>query len=405
MTNQLPDGVYIGLPEDAPADDPDAPSYFGQRGRLGSTDVIKLEKQGDGWWWSSEHNPYHVDKETPERTAGSGLHAIFEGGLETYEARFVAAPDKAEFEPLAETIGDMKAALSEAGFGLSGTSAWNKDQWRGAMRLSLPDYPCWPNIIEAFEASVGDLRVLPAVEDRMLRLMYELALDPTRTDNVDVRALFDDKHPPLAEVSILWTEIVDDMPIKRRARLDRMYPDFDLDLKSLGNWGGRPLEHLTGDIIAQRGYDIQMADHEVAREAFRQFVAEGKVYGIVGSAVVHLDPADPLVPWLRTVAAVERWDYVWLFYQKPEPSGRAPVLYPVRDINDFPRSDPRVSGHIKRERALRFYVRRVREFGLDKPWARVAPVSYTNEDRRPRIFFPHWISADDGGGAPGDDYG
>ena len=372
----ISDGVYLNLPEE---------DYFGQD-CLGSTDLIRLHQRKWGWWWSSRYNPERQQTPQDYFTYGSALHSILLEGVGAYEARFAAAPDKEAFDKLAVTIEDMQAAIREGGFALSGTSAWKAKDWRLAMRANLPGHPCWPNIVEDFEDSIGERRAIRGVDDRMLRLMREVAIDPARPDNDDIRKLFDDDHPPLAEVSIFWTE----GGVRRRARIDRMFPAFDMDLKSLGNWSGRPLPWVTGEQIAKGGYDIQRADYWIARAKAMEFIREGQLFG--GSIEQR--------KWLQTWPDEHQdWDWVWLFYQKPEPSGRAPVIFPVMDVTriqttpgEFRLSEVLEVGLLKRQGALQFYRSTVAEFGLDRPWARVETLHYTDEAYTPRVFLPPWIS-------------
>lgn len=386
----LPDGVYLNLPEDA---------YFGQDA-LGSSDLVSLFKQRWGWWWGSRYNPRRVEKPSKEREFGTALHAIILEGLRAYESRYAVAPDPAGYDGLLTKIDQYKEALRDAGYVLSGTSLWRAAEWRGAMRANLPHVPVWENIMEDFSDGLGDRLIISAEDDEMLRFMREVAVDTARADNTEIRQLFADDNPALAEVSVFWTE----GGVRRRARLDRMFPAFDLDLKSMGTWSGRPLAFEVGEIVARRGLDIQRADHFDARAEIYRAIAEGRVYG--GSPEER--------NWLSVFPqAAPKWDYVWLFYQKPDPKGRAPVIFPVFDESwdvlagrDVP-SEVRDWGMAKKAVALDFYRQAVRQFGLDRPWATVEPVHYTREvPAKPRIIFPPWIAQEhpetpdayDGGG-------
>ena len=220
----------------------------------------------------------------------------------------------------------------------------------------------------------------------MLRLMRDIAVDPDRRDNAEVRTLFEagSAFPPLSEVSILYT-----LPggLRRRARIDRMFPKFDVDLKSLAGWTGRPLRYAVGDTIAKRGYDIQRADYWEARRVAYRFIEAGQVYG--GSPEER--------SWLASFPQqFPRWDWVWLFYQKPEPSGRAPVIFPVWD-DTYGAADSEgfgtimSAGRAKCQAATLFYRKAVAQFGLQRPWARVEQVHYTDPDLDPAVIIPHWI--------------
>lgn len=385
MTDLLPDGVYLDL---------DAEEYFPQG--LGSSDLITLHFRREGWWWQSPFNPDYKRPSRAALTYGTALHAILLEDVAAYEERFAIVPDKPAMA--VETVPEMRQALIENGFRMAGTSAWRASDWALAMRYNIPEVPCWPNILEDFETQAGDRLRVTAMEDRMLRFMREVAISPGRSDNAEIRYLFAQGagRPPLAEVSVLKT-----LPngIRRRWRIDRMFPAFDLDLKSLGNWSGRPLEFETGEVIARNGYDIQRADYLEARQAAYQFIQDG--------FRVHGGTIDQRAWLAKFPEEFPTWDWVWLFYQKPDPKGRAPVIFPVLDETYRPIEGRDWSGetwteHIpstilthglsKKAAALDLYQRCVADFGFDQPWARVDRLHYTDEGMDPRIILPHYLA-------------
>jgi len=375
----LPDGVYLNLDEGA---------YFRQRA-MGSSDWTSLHFKKHGWWWQSPHNPDYRRPEAKVLTYGSALHAIMLEGLDAYEARFIVQPDPAEFDGLLTTTEDMQRALSDAGFNLSGSSKWKKPDWAAAMRVNMPDVPVWLNIMERFDATKGDRQAITAIEDRQLRFMRSFALDDDTPDNADIRQIFsaDSGYPALAEVSIFATV----EGVRRRWRIDRMFPTFDLDLKSLGKWSGRPLTYETGEVMARRGWDIQRADYHDGRTKAYELIRAGRIYG--GSIEQR--------KWLETWPdQFPKWDWVWLVYQKPDTSaGNAPVLFPIwddsEDINTASgMSVVRENGAHKLAKAKAFYRQQVERFGLDRPWALISPLHHTDENRKPHIVLPHYIAED-----------
>lgn len=375
----IEDGVYIGLTD---------AEYFGQEA-LGSTDLIALHFRKWGWWWGSKYNPDRVEKVSKDRQFGKALHAILLEGIGAYEARFYAKPDPKDFEGLLTLKDEMKDRLRKEGFDLAKTSTFKLEQWEGLMRHYLPDVPVWGNIAADAAEAAGDREGLTALEDRMLRYMHEVALSDARDDNQQIRTMFaDPHHPPLAEIAVFWTE----NGVRRRAKIDRMFPAFDLDLKSLGNYTGRPLPWVVGELIAKYGMDIQRDDYLDARTAAYTMLADGKLFG--GT----LEQRKWLRSWPESFA---EWDWVWMFYQKPDPGGRAPIIFPVMDVTRewddlntrWIYSECVISGAIKKQAALRFYRENVARYGLGTPWARVEDLHFTDENRAPRIFLPHWISA------------
>lgn len=363
----VPDGVYLGLEERL---------YFGQDA-IGSSDLIRLYKHRHGWWWQSRWNPDHVDRPGPERNYGSATHVIVLESVAAYERRFAVQPT---CPPGAlKTIGDVKAALEGAGLSTRGTSGWVAAEWFRAADINLPDLPCWPNMLEEFDRDRAERPFVSAVEDRMLRIMHAAAVD-----NPAISTLLQDteEFPALAEVSILKT-----LPdgTRRRWRLDRLFPQFTMDLKTLGNWSGRPLRFAVGDHIGRNGYEIQRADYDDGRRALNAFVRDG--FQVYGGTLEQRD-------WLRRLVDMSpSWDWVWLFYQKPEPTGRAPVIFPVYDDSD---SDLARWGAARAAKALTFYREMMASFGPMRPWTSVEPLHYTVEQtKKPFITLPHWIGEDD----------
>lgn len=364
----LPDGVYFDLDEEL---------YFGQDA-LGSSDLMKLWKFKHGWWWQSRWNPDRVEKVSKERMFGRASHKIILEGMDAYERTYAVTPTCPKGALV--TVGDVQAALQAEGFHLRGVSNWRAADWFAAAATNIPHVPCWPNIMADFDEERGQKPVVTAVQDRALRVMFEAAMG-----NPAIANLFGavSGFPPLAEISILFT---DPTGTRRRWRLDRMFPAFNLDLKTMGNWDGRPLPYAVGDIIGRGGLDIQRADYDVGRAKLYDFVRAGKVQG--GT----LDQR----AFLQTIVeAGGKWDWVWIFYQKPDPSGRAPVIFPVMDESG---SDLALYGQRKAAKAMKFYRDAVAEFGLERPWTHVEDLHYTAEEFEPRITLPHWVAEEEPSG-------
>jgi hypothetical protein len=377
LSELLPDGVYIDL----------APEEYFKQGR-GSTDLMKLFEEGEGWWWQSEHNPMLPKrKTTPAMTYGSALHAIMLEGVGAYDDRFRVAPDYGAIEGLCTTKDEVVAALAAKGLDV---------KFPGASKLLAPDWfehgrnhgvPVRKNLEDDFLESliernaagevVRTLSPVSVADDWGLRFMAQMALDPHRDDNAEIRHLFDrdGQHPPLAEISILKT-----MPdgMRRRWRIDRLFASFNLDLKALDNYRGSRMAWTTGDRIAKMHYDLQRADYDEGRAAAYEFIRDGfKVQGGTIEQRNYLRQLPDIAP---------KWTWLWIFYQKPDPvAGRAPVIFPVMDVTEL-----LTSGLAKKRVALATYRRCVETYGLDRPWGRVDPLHYADEDLQPRVFVPPW---------------
>lgn len=385
---QLPDGVYLGLSET---------DYFAQD-RLGSSDVKDLHFHREGWWWSSRHNPDRDNSQSDAQNYGTALHAIMLEGLSAYEDRFRVEPDwKAYGDDLLTSQRAIRAALEAAGWEApKGISKWVEQDWFDACALYIPNAPVKAQLQAEFDRRIATktaadgtvLETMPtvtAVEDRMLRIMYDAATDPAREDNAEIRELLGHGTgiPALAEVSVLftcpWTGT------KRRARFDKPVPWHTVDLKSLSNWRGTDLTWDLDGHIKRNGYDVQVADQHVARILAYRMLAEA------GERVLHGGTKDERAFMLAMVERSLPWGWAWLFYQKPEPTGRAPILFPVREAW---KGLYHQSGHRKAYKAIHRYVALVERFGLDKPWSRIERVHYTDENLAaehdaPRIMLGH----------------
>lgn len=364
--NVIPDGIHLRLPET---------DYFAVDA-LGSSDLIKLYQQGEGWWWSSRLNPARFEKENDAKNFGHALHKIVLEGVPAYEAAFAVAPDKRQYEGLCVTIADMRDVLADGGWRLKASAS--KLEATEAMREFLPEIPVWDTILDEFEAALNGKETVSVDEDQQLRIMADAVHSHPEIGKLFA---FNAANLPIAEASIFWTE---PDGLRRRARLDELLPTVTCDLKSLGNWSGRPLPFEVGKIVCDRGYDIQLADYHKARKIAYRCIAEGKVFGATPEELA----------WLaRFPAEAPHWGWAWLFYQKPDAAaGRAPVLFPWWE--DYG-SEIHLWGHRKAFKALATYRRCMAAYGPTRPWTRVEPLHVTSEGFDHRVYLPHYIADND----------
>lgn len=361
----LPDGVYLHLPEE---------QYFPQG--MGSTGWCKLYLRREGWWWSSDLNPDHVDKPNEAKDFGHGFHKRVGEGDAAYDACFVAAPDKKAIPGLCITAEDVRAELLK--HGLSPKKSATKGELIDLAHDRLPDLPIWADIWNEFAKGLNGRTALSPQDDRAVRVMTDLLrADP----EIGPLLRFSHDHMPIAEISVIYT---DEFGIRRRARLDLMLPSGTIDFKTMmGNFTGKPLAFSVPEIVAKMAYHVQMADHHIARRRAYRFIAEGKVYGA----------SDAEVAWLkRFPGEAPHWGYAWIFHQKPDAvEGKAPVVFPWWENfgDDLHRRGLRCLYE-----AIATYRRCMAEFGPDRPWTRVEPLHVSTEGSPDRVFIPHWIGGD-----------
>lgn len=366
----LSDGVYIRL-------DPEV--YFAQA-RLGSTDLMRLSKSGEGWWWSSVHNPLYEPDDTLAKLEGAAIHAACLEGLAAYEERYSVAPDKAEYPDALHTIPEIKDALAARGVRVSGTSGYTKSDWVDAARIHAPEIQIWDVIVKSHAEASAGRRIISRDTDRMVRTLYITAME-----SPEIRSLIGlaEQFPSLSELSFFWT---DRRGVKRRARFDIFIPRFTGDLKSFGNWAGRDLTYALGDRINAMGYDIQVGDQQEARKLMHALVqAEGE-------RVIHGGTQEERDFLQAICLRGDPWDWFWLWYQKPDSKrGIAPVIFPLHEAwgGPFHRS-----GYRKAVRAIDTYLALVSRFGLDHFWRRVERTHHTQpidgHPDEPFITMPHY---------------
>jgi hypothetical protein len=379
-TAELPDGVYIGLPE---------ARYFQQsdrtvppeRRRRGSTDVAAWWLKKEGWWWKSELNPFWARVRRDPMTFGSALHALLLEGRDAFNARYGALPNKAEYPDLIETIDDLRSALASVnapGFKARAT----KDNMLELARVYLQSRHVWDLLVErARKANPGKL-MLSAEDVWQLDIMLAAAeKDPNMaavaTASGGVR---------LTELSVLWTT---PQGLRLRFRFDSLLPTVNADLKSIDNFRGDTLGDAIGKRIGADALDVQAAMSFEARKVAYEFIRRGHVYGGTDEQREWLARFPAEAP-LDAGPAGPGWSWVWMFYQKADVQGRAPTIMPVRMAYGGLRH---LDGYRKMIHGMTFYLEQVAKVGLKEPWTRVEPIHHLDASAENEIRIPSWVQA------------
>lgn len=372
-TDQLPDGVYLGLPE---------PEYFAQHA-LGTTDLADLWLLEEGWWWKSRHNPWaKADDSTKAKLFGSAAHCLLLEGEDAFARRYAVEPDPRAFPELLTTWPELFSALDAVDApGLR--SNLKKQQLVDLAKVYLPDRHIWDDILARFRRKVAGRSTISAQDRWELGVMLTAALE-----DPDMRAVVTaDGGVRLTEVSVFWT--LED-GTRLRFRFDSLLPQINADLKTLGNVRST-LADAVGRRIGDGALDVQAAMSFEARRAMYEHIQAGRLF--VGGDV---DPASGAVPWLKRFPAEAPldlgdkpgWAWCWMFFQKPELTGVAPVIFPVwMRFGSLGHRD----GLRKAMHALDFYRRQVATVGLAKPWTRVEPMHHLDAAAERPINIPHWL--------------
>lgn len=372
---QLSDGVYFDLPEDV---------YFAQD-RLGSSDLSKLSTQGFGWWWQSRHNPRRVSVPSPYQNFGRALHKLLLEGATAFARDFAVAPDPATYRRVLKTVKDCQDALEAAGQMPLKKSGLLAADWHDLCRLHLPaDVVVWDNVMADFDKLRGARAAISADDGALLKIMHQMILDDDTPAGEQIRQVIGvgSEWPLMTEISFLWH---DDKGVARRARFDRLTPNYTLDMKSLTNWKGKPVDQHAVDQIKSFNYSVQVGDQHIARMIMTDLIAAKGGDAIIGGTTEQraflIAMSQKRVPF----------EWVWLFYQVPSNAGSAPIVLPIWEDWKGPHH---LAGHRKAVKARDKYLEGVRRFGLDRPWGEVLPLHYTAEGRPTSIPLSHWGLAD-----------
>lgn len=341
--NLLPDGIYLGLSEEA---------YFSQK-RLGSTDLKDLYKTPVNWWYGSGYNPNRKPKKWVygnDRDFGHGFHYLLLEGEDAYRAKTVIC----EFD----------------GFTTKAAKEWRDEQHLDGKVILSEDM------------------------DRHIRHMVALvAYHPQ---------LKGPMAAGLSELTVFWTN---ERGHRFRARFDKLLPGYILDPKSFGahNQGSDDHDRCLR-IVAKLSYDVQRYLYDEARARMIQFILDGKVFGGTKEQRAWLGQfpaADEarLAERLKTYLdghpdQQSAWSWCWLFLQKPsDTKGHGPVVLPV----ERPRFDLTWrTGEQKVIRALENFDYYKGRFGLGEepnedglpavPWASIHPLWRPLDEE-----FPPWL--------------
>jgi hypothetical protein len=369
---ELPDGIYIDMPDNV---------YFGFD-RLGSTDMMKLADIGIGWWWQSRYNKGREEPDRPYLNFGRALHKLLLEGRNAFRESFAVQPTQDNYTRVLTKSDDYREALEQAGLSPKELSKLKVSDLLDLCRIHIrdPAIVAWPNVLQDFDVARGRKASVTAKEYYYLDLMYKIIEEDPGPEADQIRSVLnvDKVWPSLSEVTFLWH---DKQGLPRRTRFDKLVPNMTLDLKSISHTHGKSLKYAVPDHIKRMNYDVQVADHHEARKAMYALIAEK------GEAAISGGTIEQRAFMLAMVEKAVPFDWVWLFYQVPDGTGRAPILLPVLEDWAGPHH---INGFRKMHQAKQTYIRAVAQFGLHTPWREVMPLHYTSEGKPTSLPLSHW---------------
>lgn len=293
------DGVYFGLDEQTYHDDL----------ALGSSDKKSLLIDPTVYWWGSPHNPMReVKEETPAIIRGNAVHTFVLDGREAFENTY----GRCEFK------GNIKAGIAE------------RDDFKAQDMVPL----------------AGDLYDRIVLAGSVIRM------------NSHIAEAFSAGH---SEVSVFWTEKVDGMAVRQKARFDYLKVRAIVDLKTHDPREDLGFEASCMRAMKIRNMPLQAQSYLVARSHVARLVADGAVFG------------DHDASWLTRVAVSKTYAFVYCFWaSKGAPLTWGGYLSPGnRKLEE---------AQVDIDRALKRYVSCVKEFGDGTAWIRPAELAEIDAD-------------------------
>lgn len=355
MVDQLPDGLYFGLPDEV----------YHQQQRLSTSGIKNLLVSPMNFWATSWLNPNARgdDDDEPEwAIKGKAYHSRICEGKAVFNARYVVEIVPQDYPGALVKSDDLKNECKKLGLPVSGTKDVLSERLRSFGCQNL-----WVDIEQKYaDANKGKTLI-------RREWLYD----------IEIGAACIEKHPTLSkcfiggypEVSVFWTaeiEVYDEatndlstVKIPMKCRMDFLKPGAITDLKTFANQQKKPIERAVFYDIAVRKYHIQAAVYYQGADAAAQFIKDDNVT-VIGER--------PPEAWLKKCAETEK-TFVFVHSQK----GVAPVAVG----NVMPRHLGLVSvGKAQVEESMRLYHKCMKQFGSD-PWIMDRPMNEIDDMQIP----------------------
>lgn len=291
---------------------------------LGGGALKTLRVSPPDWWYDSPFNNV-FEVETKKRETfferGEAAHTLFLEGRETYEAVYGVIPTLKDYPDHIAGGHALREMCELYSLPKSGT---NEDM-EERLRKHAPAVKLLADRIREFNLS--GKRALSRSDDYRIRILHQMAMKSNEELGVSEERmrLRDALTGGLAEVTVFWTEWFGDVPVRMRARFDRIKANIIVDLKTIAGWRHADFRGSLLDEAVEKGYVIQAVHYNVGRQKLREFVKAGKVFG--GSKEERRI--------LKEIAKAESWAWGWIFAKTTGfPSMR---FIPIRDTEAHPR--------------------------------------------------------------------
>ncbi len=287
----LPAGIHFGLDEDA---------YHASFG-LSASGIKHLRVSALDWWARSCLNPnlaevLEEEGDTEAKAVGRAYDVRIISGRDEFYRRYAPAIDRADHPDALDTMDELRGWLAERSLK---TSAKRKAELIDRVLEADPSAKIWDAIQDGYRKQHDGKEFL----------------SPQLIQKIEVAARMIESHPQLSkafsggapQVSVIWDCPV--IGVRCKARFDYLKSKALVDLKTLANTQGLPIENAISREIGYRKYHHQAWWYRDAARNIVEFVKSGRVFG------------DADKTFLKSLAADHEKTWMWVFQLK----GVAPV--------------------------------------------------------------------------------
>ena len=341
MTALPAPGIYFGLPE----------AVYHAVPALSNSGIKWLMVSPMDFWARSHLNPDYEPEEKDCFTLGTAYDVRITEGKGAFYGRYAAALDPEDHPDALTTADDLRAALRDAGAKVGG----NKPDLIARLIEVNP----------ALAANIWDVML----DDHLKHHEGKILLDQDTISKVEIAAAMVEHHPQLSkaftggypQVSIFWTCPETGCPMK--SRFDYLKTRAIVDLKTMANPHGKPIDRAVTYEMASRRYHIQAAVYQEAVEALKAMIRQDR------ESAVH---GEPEPSWVDGLAAANEHAFLFVFLQ----TGVAPVARGYQ----FPKGLVFDCGKIVVREMKARYVEYLDRFG-ESPWVDTTEIrSFADEE-------------------------
>ena len=340
------DGVWFGLDE----------AEYHAAFALSASGIKNLRISTLDFWARSVLNPDYEDEDTEAMKIGRAYDRRITEGKERFYQQYASALASEDLEGALKTVEDITEELTERGIAFKKSA--KKPELVELLKQHAPEIPFHADLIE---------RHAKANEGKEL-------LSADLIHRIEVAAAMIEKHPQLgkafsgghAQVSIFWHDRETGIPMK--ARLDYLKPRAVVDLKTVGNEIGAPIDKAVARAVASYKYHVQSRLYLDAADEARRMIRKNElaVHGEVDTAFIN------------ALLAAEERTFLFVFQAK----GIAPVA--VGKV--LPHGLTLDLARVEIDQAKATFARAWETYGPD-PWLDIREVGTFDSTE-----FPAWIS-------------